>query len=501
MCATSCTIRTFRLYDKDFPLSPDADAETTEENFVAHFEYDLQPDQEFYTFAAPVNNNQTKRYRLHIESIILHLYNTGIGVLSFHLNNRDEKQKNPEDILRINQFGRRIYPPFLSVPPELIGTPEQYHPGGFREGLEGVQQRELASELSILGEPTDNFVPYALADDFRDGIFMLPAFMQSLFVGVPVITSECRHNIHENSIRISPVLDDRMFVVCWYGNDDIANEIRGNSDYKAIKNNGKFAYLTNEWLYKYAFVDVASLSCQNEEMRENAMKDHVNARWVNYGTLYAATRYSFVCLTQPLTDDGFRKYSGFVVNHVQTMYYKIVELCLVQRACLLRFSDEVAEISSMKASENRYLSKKVSSLYKSYIRFVNKIYFREVTAQEQGIELYNLLQDKMRIAEHVKDLDKEIEELHTYLALEEQKEQSSEIATLTRLAAFFLPGTLIAGILGMNDLVDTFSINSFFLGTFSQETSALLLNIALIVVGILIGLFIAIRKNRKIFPD
>jgi len=41
------------------------------------------------------------------------------------------------------------------------------------------------------------------------------------------------------------------------------------------------------------------------------------------------------------------------------------------------------------------MSKKVSDLYLAYIRFVNKIYFREVTAYEQGIELYDMLRHKI----------------------------------------------------------------------------------------------------------
>jgi Mg2+ and Co2+ transporter CorA len=91
-------------------------------------------------------------------------------------------------------------------------------------------------------------------------------------------------------------------------------------------------------------------------------------------------------------------------------------------------------------------------LYKAYIRFVNQIYFREVSAQEQGIELYNLLQEKMKIAEQVKDLDNEISELHQYADLVERKEQDRRITIITVLGAIFLPATFLVGVFGINTM-------------------------------------------------
>ena len=101
----------------------------------------------------------------------------------------------------------------------------------------------------------------------------------------------------------------------------------------------------------------------------------------------------------------------------------------------------MTELSKLKKEKSKKLTDEISGLYKEYIRFVNQIYFREVTAQEQGIELYNMIQEKMKIAEQVKDLDGEIEELHNYANLLEQKEQERRIAKITVLGAIFLPAT------------------------------------------------------------
>ena len=60
----------------------------------------------------------------------------------------------------------------------------------------------------------------------------------------------------------------------------------------------------------------------------------------------------------------------------------MAELVLVQRASMLRFSGEITKVSQLSNQDVEAVSKRVSSLYKEYIRFVNQIYFREITAQE-----------------------------------------------------------------------------------------------------------------------
>ena len=199
------------------------------------------------------------------------------------------------------------------------------------------------------------------------------------------------------------------------------------------------------------FNDQKNITCQNIEMKKDLIKKHTYTRWSDYGTFYGVNRYSFVCLTGSL--EHLKKpwiNAAFIVNHMQTMYYKMAELCLVQRACLLRFSDEVAGISTMKDNNRKIsLSERVGNLNKQYLRFVNKIYFREVTAQEQGIELYDMMQECMKIGNNVKELDQEIKELHSYVSLMEDQKQSRNIELLTIIGALFILPTFIINFLGL----------------------------------------------------
>ncbi len=425
------------FYDFVWPVLYDEES-LAEPSFMRHYSYDLQGSAQYEIEV------EGKTYRLEIDSILLHLYRTGVGVLSFHLYNRDKSQSAPDDVLRINQYGRRVYPPFLSTDLSKIGQAAFFEDEDWERGVKGTQGAELARRLAI----SDGGLTLWEEDFVSEGKFPRPAQASSFILklllaqnaGVPA------------ALQLSPVLDDRMFVLCWYGNDALVNKLKqkNNSKPKAKKEDALqayYAYACNDWWYEYIFVDKpGEKSCRNDPMTVDLLKRHTNARWVAYGTLYGVSRYSFVCLTGEMKEGVF---PNVLVSHMQSMYYKMVELCLVQRASILRFADEVTEISRLEERDKSILQK-VSSLYKMYIRFVNKIYFREVTAQEQGIELYDLLQTHMRLSRDVQNLDGEIQELHQYVMMLEEEKRNQRLEDLTILGALFLIPTFITGYLGMN---------------------------------------------------
>jgi Mg2+ and Co2+ transporter CorA len=88
--------------------------------------------------------------------------------------------------------------------------------------------------------------------------------------------------------------------------------------------------------------------------------------------------------------------------------------------------------------------------------FINKIYFKEVTAQEQGIEMYDLLQQQMRIPEDVFSLDKQIEELHNYSSFEKNEHNNDLLTKITIIGAIFLPLGFVASLMDWQVLEDDF---------------------------------------------
>ena len=88
--------------------------------------------------------------------------------------------------------------------------------------------------------------------------------------------------------------------------------------------------------------------------------------------------------------------------------------------------------------------------------FINKVYFKEITAQEQGIELYDILQKQMKIPEDVIYLDKQIEELHNYSGFQKEKYNNELLTKIAIIGAIFLPLSLMASVMSFNVLPDIF---------------------------------------------
>ncbi|MBL0286673.1 MAG: hypothetical protein IPQ19_04465 [Bacteroidetes bacterium] len=155
-------------------------------------------------------------------------------------------------------------------------------------------------------------------------------------------------------------------------------------------------------------------------MKAKQLKAHTYDRWLNYGTIYGMTRDSFVCLS----DTGFGK--KLTMQHMNTMYYTLSVLCLAQRTSVLKFTAEVANLADLaKIDPDKKLIDNIKGVYKNYIEFINKLYFREITPQIQGIEIYNQFQKILNLENEIKDLDSEISELHEYVSLIQTERQNS----------------------------------------------------------------------------
>jgi len=348
-------------------------------------------------------------YSLDLTGITLQLFDTGIGILSFEIENR--QYSNVNDVLKINEYGRRVYPQFLS--------------DGF--SVKDTKGAFLAEYVKVNG------IEERFCDEYKE--IKLAKYIQEI-LGESFSTDKSKTNTH----YLQPIIDDRMFVLCWYGDDAFTTCTQQD--------------INNEDWYKYVFVDGKDLTVQDDEMHQELIKKATYKRWNKYGTFYGITRYSFVCLSK---NDYFTK-NVLPLPHMKSIYFQMITLLLVQRASLLRFSDEITAISDV-IEDNTPSTEKIASLFKNYLRFVNKLYFKEVTAQEQGIELYDKAIDILNIKRDIEDLRQEIGTLNNYAFLEQETKEKKEVKKLTELATYFLPATLIAGIFGMNTFPDK-SINT-----------------------------------------
>lgn len=420
-----------------------------ENSILKHFE---RREPQNHDVSYIISKHGGKTYTLKVDAINLNLYETGVGMLSFFLKNEQDDQKEQEDILTINQYGRRIFPPFY-------------------DDIEG--KYETAEFLAINGL---NGNPERYREDFKSwlkhGKLDKKAWSSACFV-TNLILDLC------DGFEITPVIDDRMFVNCWYSNNELADKYRNCN-----KESLDVFFQENDFWYKYVYVDVSSETCKNDEMKKDLLNKQTYKRWQKDGTIFGMSRYSFVVLTCK----GF--YGNLLKVHMPTIYSRMIELILIQRSSILRFSDEVSKVgqlSKVKDIDKRLIDK-ISSIYREYIRFTNQIYFREVTAQDQGIELYKLMSDTLNLRDYVEGLDKEINELYQYVSLVDDRIRNENSSYLNKIATIFFPATLIAGLFGMN------TISNFNGGDGEIVLSHFLIQI--VFIGAICSLFYQLIKKK-----
>jgi hypothetical protein len=400
------------FYDFVRPALGHTPVSNTNDNLLLHFRCILK---ESPAFSIVVSN---KSYLLRIASIEAKFFAPGMGTLSINVFNERDDQSSPEDIILINQYGRRLYPPFYSIPLKNAGNEAYFSYNDWSEGLK--EHPEIATEIGISGISQGDFK--TTFGEYRNApsLDRCPPLINHLF---PKMLTE--------NMLISPALDDRMFTMCWYGNDEIVTALKDEKDGESPK------YLSNDWWYRYIFVDGSSRTCQNPTMMKDLIRQHTYTRWTGWGTYWGIARYSWVALTP-------KDVPPFIVAHIRTIYLRMAELALVQRACVLRFADLATQIGAMQPGDHK-LPQEMDRVFQSYMQFINQLQFREVTAQEQGIEMYDMLRRSMRLEEQIESLNKQIKELHSYASILSSNTQSDRLNLLT----------YIGSVLGIPSIIST----------------------------------------------
>jgi hypothetical protein len=390
-----------------------------EEQALYYYEYPLGVDEKYNFYV------QDTLYSLDLKKVSLRVFALGVAILSFHIENH--QYDSLQEINIINDFGKRIYPQF--------------------EPIKEAKKAFLASKFEVLGE-VETFGNFDIEN-------RMPNFIRKVLP-------------KDEKFEIDPIVDDRMFVICWHENDEME---RLQKYHEPLQ---RYEYETNGEWYKYVFCDGQYLTCQSKKLLESLIENHTYDRWVEFGSLYGLSCYSFMLMTT-------KNPPPYLPRHMETIYFQMMVIVFMNKATVLKFAKEIAdisnEISNIESSEdNEQVVTRISKLYQRYIEFVNRYYFREITAQKQGIELYTQMKTIMDIDVAVKNLGAEINELYQFAALVKEKESTQEMAKLTEVATYFLPATLVVGIFGMN----TFSKESINI----ESMPWLLSSLALVILSI-----------------
>jgi len=405
-----------------------------------------------YHLASIDKNGECKKdwkiFDLTINNISLFLFRTNVGVLSIELFNYKQKDdfiqdidnnqsdnwyEEFKDILLINDFGRRIYPQFIG---KVNGNNNDDN--DCSKGTGATKNTFLADKIEFyLGTGAQEVEEFKTEDYLNEKIksgMRFPSYFNLL--------------LGDLKDKIVPLIDDRMYTVCWYGNNVLSKDLTQKTPEEEYK------FLTSEDWYKYVYIDGKDIGIANKKMMKALNRVATYDRWADYGTLFGITRYSLVALT----DESYFSYT-ILREHMRGVYYLMAVLLLAQRASIVHFFDKVTEISQVldelrNKKENKDKNKdknkekdkehmisvvleQVTSLYSSLIEFESRLHFAEVTPQEQGIEMYKKAYRIIDIDELSDDLKYEVEKLHNFIDLQNSKENSKRLIKIQNIVWFF----------------------------------------------------------------
>lgn len=484
---TSVLDAVYGLHEKKNPRISKKEADN---NAVVH-NFSLKPEmlrnQATYTI-----QKDTHTFVLKMNGIHLKVFNTGVAVMIFEMENYDHR--SIEQVKLINEYGRRIAAPFL--PDEsnyylcadciTVQIGDRVVFTDFRKTLRSLHNvEEIKKKIQLT----------YVASFIKDLIVLRKNVCEEPWY---VITSNNRKientNQSEGVIEfcIQPIIDDRMFVCCLVRDDSFVKKIREGESITAEKEPDQeqsrilhkiyqemrpkgYAYQLDsgiaDMLYSFAFIDPTYTSCQNDQMTQKLLEKHVYARWIKWGTIHAVTHHSMICLTGEADD-----VDATVINPFLTQYVQMAILVLVQRASIISFDQKSADLTRGIEKRGKTIKREkileFLNLQEAYVSFQNQLLFFEVTAQEQGIEIYDMLSESLYVEKEKERLDQELQNLYEATVVNQDivfNRGASVFAGVALLIAvvdivitptqvgiitsFFMPGLWLMVLLGINSLI------------------------------------------------
>ena len=352
------------------------------------------------------------RYTLSVNDIKLKIYNTGIAILVFECENRNHPSF--KDVKNINDYGRRISLPFIPEKPDASSICAdtlslrweengqiQERKTDFRSFIEENQKQQ---NINTLKSKNAEFVCNVLNYDRTENLF----------------TTE--KNCKENEYFIKLALDDRMYVMSMIVDTNLKEAYLQKND-----NSKMYVFEEDEnlskALYEYVFVDSADdCSCQDDTMRSELLKKHLDRRWFNYGSLYGASQRSLVAFTTE-NKEGNKNKEGdeeeedsdeegnknHIVNSFLTQYMQIACLAVACYATLAKFEEDIAEISTQETSSKK--NKEVLDIRERFLKYRSQLGGNNITFQEQGIELSEMVRTALGIKQSEETITKRLDAL------------------------------------------------------------------------------------------
>ena len=276
---------------------------------------------------------------------------------------------------------RRLYPPFFFS----LGAAKPHDlalfPGAV--ALLDAMGRRIAPEKNFApqggdGAFADGDAHTMVADLVDHGDLPVAPWWETLLW--PVCLSRASQAAAPTSLVWRQIVDDRMPTLVFVAVRDVAE-------------------VKPEDLVRLCFADHpgGGLPYDGAFMR-NAKFERLHAydRFRHWGTRYFASSYSFVCVAGTGSDFPPKEHSpalDMIQEHMRRHYTHMFLLTHLQRAALLAFSRWMSDAMHRGASlrDSRYRDKLVY-IRKELTEFAHRAWFTNVSNQEQGRELFALMQ-------------------------------------------------------------------------------------------------------------
>lgn len=364
-------------------------------------------------------------YELDINAVRLKIYNTHVAFFILECENKKEGQDNLTAYLNINDYGRRITLPYIPAP------------GGYSVSADSLKIKiddiSFESDFKAFIDSKDKKISMNHTSDIIKDILQFGSDGKRLFSS---------HKAKDDkTFWIYPLLGDRMFTISAVIDQEIENLLKKGLHY--------FDSDEAKKVYEIAYVDNAGgCSCQDTEMLKKLIEEAVSRRWLNYSTAHFITNYSMT-----LVMNG---YEDHVVESFITQYYQMFCLAIAQRATIMQFKREIAALSHGFETKNNVISdkivNKIMNLQERYSAFEAQLYYDEVTPEQQGIEIYDMIKKQFFIENEMSSLANQIERLNNAANTYTNSRSGEMMNALTWIAFFVSIASMV---------ISSFQINGF----------------------------------------
>ena len=363
-----------------------------------------------------------KTYSLLVNAIKLNIYDTGIAVLIMECENCS--YDSFAAVKNINEYGRRISLPTINQQFSLCADRLALLLDGQENGQnsqvtdgQGTEEQKAKPYATEFREYIDSFYTQNIpkSSDEKDRK-KTPADMINSAVngyvastlkyilnygrkGKQFSTNISKREDTERFYLITPALDDRMYVMSLVKSNDADDILKETNGQYAFEIDAKLS----ESIYEYVFVDPAGqCSCCDKSMRSELLQTHLNRRWLEAGTLYGASQRSFVAL-------GNAEMPPYVVTSFLTLYMQLACLAVACYATLNKFEQEIAQVSTQPDSPKKRLA--VLDIRERFLQYQSRLGSNNITYQEQGIELSQLVRDALGVRDVEEIITKRLDAL------------------------------------------------------------------------------------------